>query len=46
MGYPIVNIMEGQWKLTKQSESPHGGKAFVKQILVSEERNISKRAGL
>ena len=28
------------------SEFPNGGKAIVKQILASEERNKSKRAGL
>ena len=31
---------------TKWSEFPNGGKAIVEQILVSEERNKSKRAGL
>ena len=28
------------------SEFPNGGKAIVEQILVSEERSKSKRAGL
>ena len=28
------------------SEFPYGGKAIVEQILVSEKRNKSKRAGL
>ena len=28
------------------SEFPNGGKAIVEQILVSEERNKSRRAGL
>ena len=47
-GYPIVNLIESQWKLTQQhgSEFPNGEKAIVEQILVSEERNKSKRAGL
>ena len=31
---------------TTWSEFPNGGKAIVKQILASEERNNSKRAGL
>ena len=31
---------------TKWSEFPNGGKAIVEQILASEERNKSKRAGL
>ena len=31
---------------TTWSEFPNGGKATVEQILVSEERNKSKRAGL
>ena len=31
---------------TTWSEFPSGGKAIVEQILVSEERNKSKRAGL
>ena len=31
---------------TKWSEFPNGEKAIVEQILVSEERNKSKRAGL
>ena len=30
---------------TTWSEFPNGGKAIVKQILASEERNKSKRAG-
>ena len=35
-----------QWKLRQQDEFPNGGKAIVKQILASEKRNKSKRAGL
>ena len=31
---------------TTWSEFPNGGKAIVEQILASEERNKSKRAGL
>ena len=31
---------------TTWSEFPYGGKAIVEQILASEERNKSKRAGL
>ena len=31
---------------TAWSEFPNGGKAIVEQILASEERNKSKRAGL
>ena len=36
--------MEAQ--TTTWSEFPNGGKAIVEQILASEERNKSKRAGL
>ena len=39
MGHPVVNLMESQWKA-------NGGKAIVEQMLASEERNKSKRAGL
>ena len=45
-GYPVVSLMESQWKLTKTSEFPNGGKAIVEQILASEEINKSKRVGL
>ena len=46
--YPVVNMMESQWKLRKQHDQdfPNGGKAIVEQILASEERNKSKREGL
>ena len=41
--YPVVNLMESQWKLRQQhdqnSEFPNGGKAIVEQILASAERN-------
>ena len=38
-GHPVVNSMESQWKLRQQH-------AIVEQILATEERNKSKRAGL
>ena len=40
IGHRVVNLMESQWK------PPNGGKAIVEQLLASEERNKSKRAGL
>ena len=39
----IGNSMETE---ATTSEFPNGGKAIVEQIIVSEERNKSKRAGL
>ena len=33
-------------KTTTGSEFPHGGKAILEQILLSEERKKSKKAGL
>ena len=52
MGHPIVNLIEKQFVMKSMetetptwSELPNGGKAIVEQILVSEERNKSKRAG-
>ena len=45
-GHPVVNFMKSQWKLRQQHEFPNGGKAIVEQILVPEEINKSKRAGL
>ena len=47
-GHPVVNLMESQWKLRQQHkpEFRNGGKAIAEQILVSEKRNKSKRAGL
>ena len=46
--HPIVNLMESQWKLRQQHDQnlTNGGKAIIEQMLVSEERNKSKRAGL
>ena len=42
-----MNLMESQWKLRQQHEGKAiEGKAIVEQILASEERNKSKRAGL
>ena len=48
MGYPVLSLLEGQWKLRQQHDQnfPNGGKAIVEQILVSEERKKSKKAGL
>ena len=43
-GYPTVSLFESQWTTT--SEFSNGGKSIVEQILVSEEINQSKRAGL
>ena len=47
-GHPVVNMMESQWKLRQQHDQKfqNGGKAIVEQILASEERNLSRRAGL
>ena len=47
IGHPVVNLMENQWKLRQiWSEVPNGGEVTVEQILASEERKKSKRAGL
>ena len=48
MGHPIVNKLESQWKLRQQHDQnfPMEGNAIVEQILASEERKKSKRAGL
>ena len=47
MGHPVVNLMESQRKLRLQNDQNFPmEKAIVEQILVSEERNKSKRAGL
>ena len=48
MGHPVVNILESQWKLRQQHDQnfPMEGKAIIEQILASEERKKSKRAGL
>ena len=43
-GYPTVSLFESQWTTT--SEFSNGGKSIVEQILVSEEINKSKRAGM
>ena len=48
-GHPIVNLMKSQWKLRKQydqSEFSNGRKVIIEQILTSEEKNRSKKAGL
>ena len=47
-GYPVVSLIESQWKLTQQQNQnfPNGGKAIVEQTLASKEINKSKRAGL
>ena len=47
-GHPVVNLMESQWTLRQQHDQNFllEGKAIVEQILASEERNNSKRAGL
>ena len=43
-----MNMMESQWKLRKQHDQNFtmDGQPIVEQILASEERNNSKRAGL
>ena len=48
MGHPLVNLMglSMEPETTSWSESPNRGKVIVEQILVSEERNKFKRAGL
>ena len=44
-GYPVVSMMESQWKLRQQyDQNFNGGKAIVEQILVSEERNKCKKS--
>ena len=47
-GHPVLNMMESQWKLRQQHDLnfPMERKPLEKKILVSEERNKSKRAGL
>ena len=40
MGHPVVNLMKSH------DQNFNVGKAIVEQILASEERNKSKRAGL
>ena len=45
--YPVLSLLESQWKLRQQMiRISHGGKAIVEQKLASEEINKSKRAGL
>ena len=41
----IVNLSK-ETETTTKSEFPNGGKAIAEQILASEERKKSKRAGL
>ena len=41
MGHPLLSLIESQLP-----EFPNGGKAIFEQILVSQERKKSKRAGL
>ena len=52
-GNPVSSLLKSQWKLGQKvngnrlySEFPNEGKAIVEQILASEERNESKKAGL
>ena len=47
-GYSAVNLMESQWKLRQQLDQNFlmAGKTIAEQIVASEERNKSKRAGL
>ena len=42
-GHPVLSLLEIQWEL-RQSKTE--GKAISEQILASEKRNKSKRAGL
>ena len=44
--HPVFSLKENQLKLRQQLEFPKGGKTFLEQILASEVRNKSKRAGL
>ena len=47
MGHPVVSMMESQWKLRQQyDQNFNGGKAIVEPMLVSEEINKCKIAGL
>ena len=47
-GYPVFEFIEKsmETETTTWSEFTNGGKAIVEQILASEERKKSKRAGL
>ena len=36
-GYPVLSLLESQWKLRQHPEFSNGGKAIVEQILASEE---------
>ena len=46
-GHPVVNMMQNQWKLRQQHDQNFPMEVkFAEQILASEKRNISKRAGL
>ena len=45
--HPILVLTKSQWKLRQQqSEFPKRRKAIVQQILASENRTKSKRAGM
>ena len=47
MQYPILSLLESQWKqATAWPEFSNGRKVIVEQILASEEMNKSKRARL
>ena len=45
-GHPLENVGKSMETETTTSKLHIGGKAIVEQILASEERNKSKRAGL
>ena len=50
-GHPVVNLMASQWKLRQQHDQNFPIKGTntsdtAEQILASEERNKSRRAGL
>ena len=47
-GYPVLSLLESQWKLRQKHDQnfPKEGKPLQNKILASEERNESKTAGL
>ena len=48
MGHSVLSLLESQWKLRQQHDQnfPMEGKSLQNNVLVSEERKKSKRAGL
>ena len=46
--HPVLSLLKTQWKLRQQHDQNfvNGRKAILEQILASEKRNKSRRAGL